>query len=269
MTNVAMVTGASSGIGEEFARQLAARGHDLVLVARRVDRLQRLADELPTTVHVLPCDLGADAAALPARVAQLGVDVDLLVNNAGFGNHDRFWEIAEGRDAAQVRLNCEAVVTLTRAFLPAMIERGTGGIINMASIFGFQPMPYEAVYGASKAFLISFSEALRAELRGTGVRVLAVCPGPVATEFQETAGVGGIKLVGKIPVERVVKQSLQAYDRDGGTVVPGRAIRWFTRAQRLMPMSARVRMTEKFGQPEKLRASAQPRSNSSATDAPK
>jgi short-subunit dehydrogenase len=253
MTDVALVTGASSGIGEEFARQLSARGHDLVLVARRADRLERLAEELTTRVHVLPCDLGADAASLAARVADLGVDVDLLVNNAGFGNHDRFWQIAEGRDAAQVRLNCEAVVTLTRAFLPAMIERGRGGIINLSSIFGFQPMPYEAVYGASKAFLLSFSQALRAELRDTGVRVLAVCPGPVATEFQETAGVGGIKLVGKIPVDRVVSQALSAYDRDSGTVVPGAAVRWFTRFQRLMPMSMRVRTTEKMARPEKLR----------------
>lgn len=253
MKSVTLVTGASSGIGEEFARQLAARGHDLVLVARRADRLERLASELPTDVRVLPCDLGNEAATLAPRVLELGVDVDLLVNNAGFGNHDRFWQIPESRDAMQVRLNCEAVVTLTRAFLPAMIERRSGGVINMASIFGFQPMPYEAVYGASKAFLLSFTAALRTELDGTGVRVLAVSPGPVATEFQETAGVGGIKLVGKIPVGRVVDQALRAYDRDAGSVVPGAAIRWFTRAQRLIPMSARVRMTERFGRPEKLR----------------
>jgi short-subunit dehydrogenase len=253
MNRVALVTGASSGIGEEFARQLAARGHDLVLVARRADRLERLAGELPTQVRVVPCDLGSEAETLAPRVRELGVDVDLLVNNAGFGNHDRFWQIPESRDAMQVRLNCEAVVTLTRAFLPAMVERGSGGVINMASIFGFQPMPYEAVYGASKAFLLSFTAALRTELQGTGVRMLAVSPGPVATEFQETAGVGGIKLVGKIPVGRVVDQALRAYDRDAGTVVPGAAVRWFTRAQRLMPMSARVRMTERFGRPEKLR----------------
>lgn len=253
MTGSALVTGASSGIGEEFARQLAARGHDLVLVARRADRLERLAEELPTQVRVLPCDLGNEAATLASRVDELGVDIDLLVNNAGFGNHDRFWQIPESRDAMQVRLNCEAVVTLTRAFLPPMIERGAGGVINMASIFGFQPMPYEAVYGASKAFLLSFSAALRAELRDTGVRVLSVSPGPVATEFQETAGVGGIKLVGKIPVQRVVAQALAAYDRDAGTIVPGSAVRWFTRAQRLMPMGTRVRMSEKFGRPEKLR----------------
>lgn len=261
MTDVAMVTGASSGIGEEFARQLAARGYDLVLVARRADRLERLAADLPTSVHVLACDLGTDAATLAPRVAELGVDVDLLVNNAGFGNHDRFWQIPESRDAAQVRLNCEAVVTLTRAFLPAMIERSSGGVINVASIFGFQPMPYEAVYGASKAFLLSFTEALRAELRGTGVRALAVSPGPVATEFQETAGVGGIKLIGTIPVERVVAQALRAFDRDAGAVVPGAAVRWFTRAQRLMPRAARVRMTERLGRPEKLRkqmASSEP-----------
>lgn len=253
MTEVALVTGASSGIGGEFARQLAARGYDVVLVARRADRLESLAADLPTRAHVVPCDLGADAASLSQRVAEIGVEVDVLVNNAGFGNHNRFWEIPEERDAAVVRLNCEALVTLTRAFLPAMIERGSGGIINIGSIFGMQPVPYEAVYGASKAFVASFSDAVRAELRGTGVRVLTVTPGPVETEFQETAGVGGIKLIGKIPVERVVSQALNAFDHDRGSVVPGAAVRWFTRAQRLMPLAARVRMTERLGRPERLR----------------
>jgi short-subunit dehydrogenase len=189
-------------------------------------------------------------------VSELGLDVDVLVNNAGFGNHDRFWQIPEQRDAAVVRLNCEAVVTLTRAFLPAMVERGHGGIINLASIFGFQPMPYEAVYAASKAFVFSFSEAIRTELRDTGVTVLTVSPGPVDTEFQEVAGVGGIKLVGKIPVERVVSEALKAYEKGGGAVVPGAGIRWFTRAQSLMPRSALVRVSERFGRPEKLRSEA-------------
>src|SRR5687767_10852307 len=110
MAETALVTGASSGIGEQFARQLAERGNELVLVARRAERLQTLAAELPATAHVLECDLGSDAAGLPARVRELGVDIDLLVNNAGFGTHGRFWEIDEGRDAEMVRLNCEAVV---------------------------------------------------------------------------------------------------------------------------------------------------------------
>jgi len=256
MTSVALITGASSGIGAEFATQLAARDYELVLVARRADRLEALAAGLPTRTHVVPCDLGADEGSLAPRVSELGLDIDLLVNNAGFGNHDRFWQIPEQRDAAVVRLNCEAVVTLTRAFLPGMVERGHGGVINLASIFGFQPMPYEAVYAASKAFVFSFSEAIRTELRDTGVKVLTVSPGPVDTEFQEVAGVGGIKLVGKIPVERVVSEALKAYDKGGGSVVPGAGIRWFTRAQSLMPRSALVRVSERLGRPENLRSEA-------------
>ncbi|HSF02655.1 MAG TPA: SDR family NAD(P)-dependent oxidoreductase, partial [Solirubrobacterales bacterium] len=154
MRETALITGASSGIGEQFAHQLAARGHDLVLVARRVDRLERLATELPTNAHVVPCDLATDAAALPGRVAELGVGVELLVNNAGFGTSGPFLEHGPGRDAEQVRLNCEAIVVLTHAFLPGMVERGSGGVINVASTAGMQPIPYEAVYAATKAFVI-------------------------------------------------------------------------------------------------------------------
>ena len=173
MPGTALVTGASSGIGEQFARQLAARGHDLVLVARRADRLEALAAELPTEARVIACDLGADAASLPARVAELGLEVELLVNNAGFGTHGRFWELPEGRDAELVRVNCEAVVVLTRAFLPRMVERRTGGVIVVASTAGMQPLPYEAVYAASKAFALNFAGALNAELRGSGFTWLA------------------------------------------------------------------------------------------------
>src|SRR6266511_1377666 len=141
MPETALVTGASSGIGEQFARQLAARGHNLVLVARRADRLEALAGELPTEAHVIPCDLATDAPSLGPRVAELGVDVDLLVNNAGFGTSGPFIEHDPERDAEQVRVNCEAVVTLTHTFLPGMVEQGRGGIINVASSAGMQPIP--------------------------------------------------------------------------------------------------------------------------------
>ena len=181
MSGTALVTGASSGIGEQFARQLAERGHDLVLVARRTDRLETLAAELPTAAHVIGCDLGADAASLPGRVAEHGAEIELLVNNAGFGGHGRFLEGPKGRDAEMVRVNCEAVVVLTRALLPAMVERGRGGVIVVASTAGMQPLPYEAVYAASKAFALNFTDALHAELRGTGVRCMSVNPGPVPT----------------------------------------------------------------------------------------
>jgi len=249
----ALVTGASSGIGEQFARQLAARGHNLALVARRADRLEQLATELPTETQVIPCDLAADAASLPARVAELGLDVELLVNNAGFGTSGPLLEHDPKRDAEQVRVNCEAVVTLTHAFLPGMVERARGGIINVASSAGMQPIPYESVYAATKAFVISFTDALYMELRGSGVRVLAVNPGPVPTEFQETAGYepGRVGLVpGEIPAERVVREALAAYDRGRRSVIPGRTFRWFIRATRPSPRAVQLRVTERLYRPK-------------------
>jgi short-subunit dehydrogenase len=252
MRETALVTGASSGIGEQFAHQLAARGHTLVLVARRADRLERLAAELPTDAHVITCDLAADAASLPERVAELGVEVELLVNNAGFGTSGPFLEHDTGRDAEQVRLNCEAIVTLTHAFLPGMVKRGRGGIINVASTAGMQPIPYESVYAATKAFAISFTDALHTELRGSGVRVLAVNPGPVPTEWQQVAGYerGRVGVVpGRIPAEQVVRESLAAYDRGRRSVIPGRAIRWFIRATRRSPRAIQLRVTERLYRP--------------------
>ena len=244
------MTGASSGIGEQFARQLAARGHDLVLVARRADRLEALAAELPTEARVIACDLGSQAAGLPAKVAELGVDVELLVNNAGFGTHDRFWEVTEGRDAEMVRVNCEAVVVLTRAFLPAMVERGSGGVIVVASTAGMQPLPYEAVYAASKAFALNFTEALATELKGTGVSCLAVNPGPVPTEWQDVAGWSEMtKAPGTISAEQVVRESLAAYDRGARSLIPGALFRWGMRAQSIAPRALRLRVTERMYRP--------------------
>jgi short-subunit dehydrogenase len=248
----ALVTGASSGIGEQFARQLAARGHDLVLVARRADRLERLAAELPAEARVVPCDLAADAVSLPARVADLGVDVELLVNNAGFGTSGPFLDHDPKRDAEQVRLNCEAIVTLSHAFLPGMVERRRGGVINVASSAGLQPIPYESVYAATKAFVISFTDALHIELRGSGVRVLAVNPGPVPTEWQEKAGYESGRppaVPGAISAEQVVREALAAYDRGRRSVIPGRAIRWFIRATRPSPRAIQLRVTERMYRP--------------------
>jgi uncharacterized protein len=245
--DTALVTGASSGIGEQFARQLAARGNDLILVARRRDRLEALAEGLHGTAHVIPCDLAAEAGSLPDRVADLGLDVDLLVNNAGFGTYGPFVELDPEREVEEVRVNCEAVVTLTHAFLPAMLERGRGGVIVVASTAGMQPIPYEAVYSASKAFALNFTEALHQELRGTGVRALAVNPGPVPTEWQEIAGHTAAGLVpGEIPAEQVVRESLEAYDRGRRSIIPGRTIRWFIRATSPGPRALQLRITERM-----------------------
>ncbi len=250
---VALITGASSGIGEQFARQLAARGYETILVARRADRLQALAAELPAQAHVLACDLTADAASLPAQVAELGRQVDLLVNNAGVGTYGRFWEIEPGRDAEMVRLNCEVVVTLTRAFLPSMIERRSGGVIVVASSAGMQPIPYEMTYAASKAFALSFTEALHEELRGTGVKALAVNPGPVPTEWQGVAGFEGAAGVvpGEITAAQVVSEALAAYDKGRRSIVPGTLFRWFLRASSIGPRAAQLRVTARLYDPDR------------------
>jgi uncharacterized protein len=243
----ALVTGASSGIGAEFAHQLAARGYDLALAARRTSRLEELARDLPTTAHVLECDLAADAESLPARVADLGLEVDLLVNNAGFGSYGRFWEIELGRDTEMVRVNCEAIVILTRAFLPRMVARGRGGVIVVASTSGMQPLPYTATYAATKAFALHFAEALHEELRGTGVRSLAINPGPVPTEWGKVAGIDTTKVVpGEISAEQAVREALAAYDAGKRSIIPGRMIRTLMRTKQIAPRGIELRVAERL-----------------------
>lgn len=251
MAETALITGASAGIGEEFARQLARRGSDLILVARRKDRLEKLAEEVPTTAHVIECDLGSEAAKLPDKVAKLGVAVDLLINNAGFGTRGRFLELDPEREAEIVRVNCEAIVTLTHAFLPAMVERRRGGLITVASTAGMQPLPYETTYGASKAFAISFMEALSMELRGTGVRCLVVNPGPVKTEWQQVAGYDENTRImpGMISAEECAADALRAYDRGKRSVIPGRLFPWVMRGT-VAPKPIKLRVTERIYRPD-------------------
>ena len=250
MAQTALITGASSGIGQEFARQLAAMGYDVILVARRKERLENLAEELPTNAHVVTCDLGSEAEELAGKVAKLGADVDLLVNNAGFGLRGHFADLDAGREAEMVRVNCEAVVTLTHAFLPAMIERGQGGVITVASTAGMQPLPYETTYAATKAFAISFMEALSMELRGTGVKCLVVNPGPVKTEWQAVAGYdeNTRTVPGMINAQQCVADSLRAYDRGKRSVIPGRLMPWLMRAT-VSPKPIKLRVTERIYRP--------------------
>jgi short-subunit dehydrogenase len=250
MAETALITGASAGIGEEFARQLAGRGYDLILVARRRDRLEQLAEQLPTTAQAVECDLATDAASLPGKVEELGVDVDLLVNNAGFGLRGRFLELDAEREAEMVRVNCEAIVTLTHAFLSGMVERSRGGVITVASTAGMQPLPYEATYGASKAFAISFMEALWTELRGTGVKVTVVNPGPVKTEWQGVAGYDDNTPIppGMISAEQCVTDALRAYDRGKRSTITGRFMPWFMRASHA-PRGVKLRVAERMYRP--------------------
>jgi uncharacterized protein len=252
MSEVALVTGASSGIGAEFAKQLSAGGYEVILVARRSERMEQLASQLPGPAHVVTCDLANDAASLPGKVAPLGLRVDVLVNNAGFGTHGRLTDIDPVRDAEQVRLNCEALVTLTHAFLPAMLERGRGGVITVASTAGMQPIPYETTYSASKAFARSFSDALNCELRGTGVRALCVNPGPVPTEWQQVAGYEPNYLPpvpGKISAEQVAREALRAFERGRRTIIPGFVIRWYMRINSPAPLPIKLRVLERMYRP--------------------
>src|SRR2546427_2254699 len=254
MGEVALVTGASSGIGAEFAKQLSERGYEVILVARRADRLNEIAGALAGQAHVIACDLSTDAASLPGKVTDLDLQVDVLVNNAGFGTHGRFTEIDAARDAEQVRLNCEAVVTLTHAFLPGMIERRRGGVITVASTAGMQPIPYETTYSASKAFARTFSDALSAELRGTDVRALCVNPGPVPTEWQQVAGYEPDYLPpvpGKISAAQVASESLRAFERGRRTIIPGFVMRWYMRINKPAPLPVKLRVVERMYRPDR------------------
>ncbi|MFE1955291.1 SDR family NAD(P)-dependent oxidoreductase [Streptomyces sp. NPDC059524] len=228
MHSTALVTGASSGLGAEFAAQLAAQGHDLVLVARSGGRLTALAERLTAEhgvrAHVVVQDLAAPDAArrVTDQLAARGLSVDLLVNNAGFGTCGRFEEIPEERDHDQLMVNVVALVDLTHALLPGMLERGRGAVLNVASNAAFQPSPYFAVYGAAKAFVLNFGLALRQEYRGRGIRVLTLCPGPVETAFFDTIGTRRAAVTGSMTTpEPVVRAALRALERDRGYVAPG------------------------------------------------
>jgi short-subunit dehydrogenase len=227
----ALVTGASSGIGAEIARELAKRGHGVTLVARREDRLRELAAELSDDHGVRAEAIGADLAdsaerdALANRIDELGLEVAALVNNAGFGGGGKCATADREYIVRMVKLNCEVVVDLQGRYLPAMVARGSGAIINVASTAAFQPMPGTAVYGATKAFVLSLSEAAHAELKGTGVSVTALCPGPVKTEFVEVARLDAaddnLPDLFWTPVETVAREAVDGAEKGKRVVVPG------------------------------------------------
>jgi uncharacterized protein len=231
VSSTALVTGASSGIGAAIADELAARGHSLVLVARREERLQSLAKDITAghdvSVEVAAVDLGTTEGRdlLIGSLRKTGRTVEVLVNNAGFGHQADFATSPTERMVEMVRLNVENVVDLTGRFVGGMVERGRGTVINIASTSAFQPLPGAAVYGASKAFVLSFSEAIRTELRGTGVTVTAVCPGPVKTEFMEVAGSPGVEDrtpgVFWMSAEDIARHAVDGAEHDKRVVVPG------------------------------------------------
>lgn len=247
----ALVTGASSGIGREIARQAAARGADVVAVARRADELHALAREVDDTwgrsVEVLPADLltAGGLAAVEERLADPDRPVDLLVNNAGFGSLGWFHELPIDREDRQVRLNVLAVTRLASAALAAMVPRGRGGVLNVSSVSGFQPMPTNAVYGASKAFVTSLSQALHEEVRGAGVHVTALCPGFTRTGFQAVAGSDVRRLPPWVWMTStsVARAGLDAVTRNQAVCVPGAGYRALAAVVDLAPRGVVRRAT--------------------------
>lgn len=236
--SLAVITGASSGLGAIFADQLAQRGMSLVLAGRDEARLNAVARRVGQQVELVVGDLGtqADVGALVARLD--GREVDVLVNNAGFGTYGPFAEVDAGREHELVAVNVDALVRLTHAVLPGMLARRRGGILNVASTIAFQPGPYQATYGASKAFVLSLSQALWAETRGTGVTVTALCPGPTRTGFVDALGsdVSHTAIYRRLAApEPVVAAGLRALDRGRAVVVPGWRYRAMVTGSQLLP----------------------------------
>ena len=246
-TRYALVTGASRGIGSHFARALAARSRNLIIVARTRDRLEQLARELSgasgVQVQTFPLDLTAPGA--PAELAQQirerGLEVDLLVNNAGFGERGRFAKLSIETQATAIRLNTIALVELTHLLLPGMIGRGQGAIINVSSTAGFQPMPYAAIYAATKAFVTSFSMALAEEVRANGVTVVTLCPGPTETESSSRKSPSSLP-GGRQPAQEVVESALKKMEAQGGLVVPRLVNKVMAFSNRLMPLQVSAKI---------------------------
>lgn len=231
-----LVTGSSSGIGADISRQLASRGFGITLVARREDLLRALADELSAAhgvrAEILVADLTDEAAraALPAQIEGRGLKVDVLVNNAGFSTTGAVHRGDHTREVAMLKLNVVAVADLCAIFLPAMVERGSGAVLNVASTAAFQPMPGQAGYAASKAFVLAYTHGLRGELSGTGVSATALCPGPVQTGFGEAAGftddqMGTVPSFMWVSSSEVARAAVDGMEKGRAVVIPGAANR--------------------------------------------
>lgn len=251
----ALVTGASSGIGAAFARALVGRGERVVAVARRAERLRALQEELggAEQVEVIALDLarGEGPARLEQELRKRELEIDLLVNNAGRGDTGRFVDRPVATSLDVVDLNVRTTVETCARLLPPMVVRGRGRLINVVSMSAFQPVPFFAVYAASKAFLLSFTESLAVELEGTGVRVQALCPGNIRTEFQQVAGTDRV-LFDKTPAtapEEVVAASLRGLDRGTLVVVPGLQNRLTVAAQSMVPRSLSRRLAGELFRP--------------------
>jgi uncharacterized protein len=252
-----LITGASSGIGECFARKLAFQGENLLLVARSDDKLKSLATELKAAYQILaeplPMDLSEPGAGahLASLVSRRGFTIDLLINNAGFGARGMFWELPLDKQTAMTRLQIEALMELTFHLLPGMIERRHGRIINVSSMTGFQPIPYATTYAATKAFMNSFSMALREELKPYKVAVVTLCPGGTRTNFVNIGAREGRHRFpgGPQPPEEVVEDALKQLQRGGGLVVPRFVNKASIFSQRFLPRETVAKLLARMSKP--------------------
>jgi short-subunit dehydrogenase len=247
----ALITGASGGIGLELARRFAAGGYDLVLVARNVTRLEALAGELRrqgVTARVLAKDLAAPAASeeVCRELAEAGIAIDVLVNNAGFGTFGPFVETPLDQELEELQLNVVTLTHLTKKLLPAMVAHRRGGVLNVASTAAFQPGPLMAVYYATKAYVVSFSEALAEELRGTGVTVTALCPGPTATGFQQRSGMVISKLLPVADAAAVARDGYEGFRAGKRLVIPGLLNKVGVQSLRVSPRALVTRLVRKM-----------------------
>jgi uncharacterized protein len=253
--NTALITGASGGIGEAFAVRLAANRIDLVLVARGTDKLEHLRSTLLKVhpglrIDIITADLSVpgSAAELAGQVSNNGRRIDILINNAGVGGHGLFADQEPRRNAAQIQLNCGSLVELTAQFLPPMVHARHGVVINVASTAAFQPIPTMAVYAATKAFVLSFTEALWQETRGSGVRVLALCPGPTETDFFARTG-EQFMTRGRQTPQQVVDTALSVIDKTAPTVVSGWKNKILAPRYRFLPRRVMPKMAQQVVAP--------------------
>ena len=252
-----LITGASSGIGREFSKLFAEKGYRLVITARREKNLEEFKKMYPEhNVEVIPCDLGSEAGAeyLYNEVKKRSIKVDILINNAGFGLFGEFYETDIEKEKKMIDLNVKALVELSKYFLQEMLERNSGRILNVASIAAFQPGPYISVYYASKAFVLSFSEALRNEVRNTGVCISVLCPGPVETEFEKSSELTKSKLFSKlkpITAEKVAYAGYRGLMKNRAVIIPGFFNRAAITAGTFVPTGIKVNIARKIQEKKK------------------